>query len=156
MASSANFTVNATVISNLTIVNNRNLNFGQFASNTGGTVVIQPTDAGTRSVTGTVMPVLAQPGSSARFAVTGEAGLTFAITLPADPTLTRDGGAETMGVTLTGGTTDGAGLTGRTLTGGVNTVYIGGTVTVASGQVAGVYKIGGAADTAITVNIAYE
>src|SRR5678816_3955366 len=86
---SATATATATIITPITITRTTDMNFGNVAvqAATGGTVVITP--AGLRSATsGVTLPATAGTVSAAAFTVAGQAGYTYAITLPTSLTLT--------------------------------------------------------------------
>ncbi len=117
--------------------NGGNLAFGHIIPGTGGTVTITP--AGASSSTGTVVLTNQITKSAAKFKVTGDIGNTYTITLPVGSvniTNTTGSVGETMAVgTFTKTTTAGA-LDAS----GQEVFNVGGTLTVASGQVAGVYQ----------------
>lgn len=124
----------ATVIADMGITKNADLRFGKFSAGTGGTVVMAT--AGSRSKTGAVMLSALDAGGAASFAVTGDTTATYAITLPSTAvTITRTGFTETMSVGTFVSNPSGTG----TLTAGAQTLLVGGTLTVASAQVAGAY-----------------
>ena len=134
-AASASATGNgsATVITPIAISETTALGFGDFAAGTGGTVVIA-TD-GSRTATGDVSLSSTDAGAQAVFAVTGEAGYTYAITLPAGSATLDDGSGNTMSVGTWTSDPSGTG----TLTGGAENVNVGATITVGSGQTPGTY-----------------
>jgi len=121
----------ATVVGPLAIAENTALSFGNFAAGTGGTVVIA-TD-GSRTATGDVNLSSADTGNQATFDVTGTSGYTYAITLPAGAATLDDGSGNTMSVNTWVSDPSGTG----TLTGGSETLNVGATITVGSGQTAG-------------------
>ncbi len=127
-------TATATIIAPITITPVLDLAFGKLSANTGGTVVIST--AGARSVgSGTV--ALVNTGSTqnqATFDITGDGVSTYAITLPGAAATITSGG-DTMSVDTF--VSDPA-ATG-TLTAGAQTVNVGGTLTVGSGQATGSY-----------------
>jgi hypothetical protein len=134
-AASASANATAVVITPIAISKNSDISFGKFAANTGGTVVM--TTAGARSATSTVVLSTATAGNAASFAVTGEASTAYSITLPGATTITRVSGSETMTVdTWTANPLVGAGMLSS---GGAETLLVGATLTVGSGQVAGSY-----------------
>lgn len=127
-AATANGTANASVLTPIAITAGNTLEFGSFAANGAGTVVIAAAD-GARSATGSV--ILANSSYRAgTFAVTGTGNSTFAITYPGAFNISN--GAQNMSVTVTGPATG-------TLAGGSSTINVGGTVTAASNQAAGAY-----------------
>jgi len=131
-AASVDGDASATVVSGIAISQNTALSFGNFAAGTGGTVVIG-TD-GARSQTGAVSLSTVDAGSQGIFDVTGEGNATFAITLPANATLTS--GANTMTVDTFTSDPSGTG----TLSSGSASINVGATLTVADSQAAGSYS----------------
>jgi hypothetical protein len=134
-ATSATATATAEVLSTLTVTADSALNFGQIAANTGGTVTVNAdstvSSTGTLISTGTRAP--------AGFTVTGTNGASVVVTLPAAAaTLTRFGGTETM--SFNGFNSNPAGAFQLSATTGAATFNVGGTLTVGSNQVAGVYN----------------
>lgn len=133
-ATSATGTATAEVLSTLTVTNTADLQFGQIAANTGGTVSVNAdlsvASSGALISTGTRAP--------AAFDVTGAPNAMVIVTLPAAAVdLTRSGGTETM--SLGGFNTDPNGafqLDGA----GAASFAVGGTLTVGSGQVPGTYS----------------
>ena len=137
--STATATATATVITPISISKNTDMNFGNLAvaSGTGGTLVLAP--AGTRSSTsGVTLPSTAGTVSAATFTVTGTGSSTYAITLPGSVTLTHSGGVQTMSA---GSFTSNPSVTG-VLSSGTQDIAVGATLTVAAGQLAGVYTSG--------------
>lgn len=135
----ATATATATIITPISISKNADMSFGNIAVNagTGGTVILAP--AGTRSSTsGVTLPSTAGTVSAATFTVTGSGSLTYSITLPSSVTLTHSGGLETMAA---GSFTSTPSSTG-TLSSGTQDIAVGATLTVAAGQLAGVYTSG--------------
>lgn len=134
-AATDNANATATVVTTLTIATATNLVYGNLAPGaSGGTLVMSP--AGVRSTTGTVI-TYSSTFNAASFNVAGTADATYAITLPSNGTVTlSDGGANTMAVNDFTSNPSGTG----TLTGGAETLYVGATLTVGSGQAAGSYS----------------
>ncbi len=131
MAATAVGTANATVLTPIAITAGTALDFGTFAALTGGSVIIAA--AGGRSATGTVFLSPGNAGSPASFNVTGDGALTFAVTYPGSFNVTHTNTINTMAVTVTGAATG-------ALVAGAATLPVGGTLTVASGQLAGSYS----------------
>lgn len=132
-AASASFSATATVVSPIAIAKNADLAFGKFIANTGGTVVVSTT--GARSQTGNVSLIsLGSTQTAASFAVTGEGTSGYAITLPTSATI-ASGGGNTMTVGTFNSNPSGTGV----LTAGAQTLLVGGTLTVTSGQATGNY-----------------
>lgn len=108
--------------------------FGAFVANSGGTVTVAPN--GGRSKGGSVLLVTqGATGAAAQFAVTGTADATYAITLPANDTVTLSDGSHTMAVNNFTSTPSGAG----TLTGGSQVLRVGATLTAGNVQAPGSY-----------------
>lgn len=142
---SATATASATIITPLTITWASDMNFGNLyvSPTTGGTVVLTP--AGARSVTsGVSLPVVPGTVTSASFTVSGLADATYSITLPAGvATLAGPGLPMTVDTWTSSPTPTG------TLTGGTETLTVGGTLHVAAAQAIGSYISG---NFTITVN----
>lgn len=137
--STATATASATVITPISISKNTDMSFGNLAvqTATGGTVVLAP--AGTRtSTSGVTLPAANGSVSAATFTVTGSGSSTYIITLPSTVTLTHSGGVEIMSA---GSFTSNPSGTG-TLSSGTQNIAVGATLTIAAGQLAGVYTSG--------------
>lgn len=127
-----------------TITNSGALSFGAFVAGTGGSIVVAP--SGGRSRTGGVM-LVPQGGiaTAAQFSVTGDAGATFAITLPADGTMVElTSGSNTMAVHGFSSSPAVQSLppdriVRGTLTGGSQPLSVGATLTVGPAQTPGSY-----------------
>jgi hypothetical protein len=132
-ADSINANATATVIVPITITESQALDFGALAAGTGGTVTIST--AGARSATGAVVLSSMDVGQNGIFDVAGQANYTYAITLPTvDQTLIS--GANSMVVNAFTSNPAGTG----TLDGaGAQTINVGATLTVSSGQAPGSY-----------------
>ena len=131
-AASATGNATATVVTPIAISKTVDLAFGKFVANTGGTVVIGT--SGARSQTSTVS--LFNQGSTqnaASFTVTGEGTNTYAITLPTGATISSGSNSMTVGSFTSN--PSGTGV----LSAGAQTLLVGGTLTVASGQAPGNY-----------------
>jgi len=79
----------------IAISNTQGLTFGKFVAGSGGSVTISP--GGVRSASGGVVLVPSGAGAAAQFAVSGDANLTCAISLPAAGTLTSGANSMTVG-----------------------------------------------------------
>ncbi len=146
--SSATAPASATIVTPITITKTTDMNFGNVAvqAATGGTVVMTP--AGSRSATlGVTLPGTPGTVSAASFTVNGEAGYTYAITLPVSVTIS-DNASHSMTVNTFTSTPTPTGL----LTGGTQTLDVGATLNVAAGQAAGTYTSG----TPFTVTVNYN
>ena len=138
----------ATIVAAISIVHTAHLNFGQ--------IVASPTDPGTVAQTAAASPVRTATGctlgnttgmSPATFTVGGEPNATYAITLPDDATVTLTGAGDPMAITDFVSSPSG---TGTLSGGGLQTLYVGGTLHVGAAQVAGVYS--GTFDVTVTYN----
>ena len=79
----------------LAIVNTEPLSFGKFAAGSGGSVLVLP--SGARSAAGGVALLSSGAGSPARFEVSGDPSAVYAITVPANGTVTlTSSGGQTM------------------------------------------------------------
>lgn len=137
-AASDTATTTATVVTPIAIADAQNLNFGEFAAGTGGTVVL--TTAGVASATGDVV-LTGGTSAAAQFTVTGQADASFSIGI-SDNNLTHTDTVTTMALTTThdlDGTSENNPASG-TLTLGTQTLYVGGTLTVGNAQTVGVYS----------------
>ena len=141
-AAQASATASGTVVVPMAIAAAANLGFGSFAAGAGGTVTVST--SGMRTVSGPVL-VGGATGAAARFNITGAPGTTYSISHSGTTVLTNSAGAgETMLLSkcsdLTSANTTSGEVTSGTLSGaGVQSLYVGGTLTVASGQVPGLY-----------------
>lgn len=128
----------ATVVTPIDITQAQDLDFGEFAAGTGGTVVL--TTAGGASPTGDVV-LTGGTSAAAEFTVTGQADASFSIGV-ADNNLTHTDTVTTMALATThdlDGTSENNPASG-TLTLGTQTLYVGGTLTVGNAQTVGVYS----------------
>jgi hypothetical protein len=142
----ATATATATVVTPITISKTADMSFGNIAvqAATGGTVVLAP--AGTRtSTSGVTLPATTGTVTAAAFRVDGTGSYTYAITLPSTATLTRASGSETMTASSFTSNPSGTGA----LSSGTQNISVGATLTVAAGQVPGVYTSG---NFSVTVN----
>lgn len=131
---SATANSSATIIQPISIVKveGKDLLFGNIiASAAGGSVVIATT--GTPTLTGVAAPSVPGTRQAATFTVTGMAGVTYAITLPASTNLTSGGNTMTVDNFLSD--PNGTGL----LTGGTQTLNVGAKLNVGPAQPAGTY-----------------
>ncbi len=141
-AADTNVTVNAAIVRPNSLIKIDDLDFGTMVSGTtGGTVSINAV-TGARTTTGGVTPV----GAGTQRAVFQGTGGILLITVSGDNSVTlvrAGGGAPNMTATLVrAASTSGGGiaLLGSTLLpSGVQTYYIGGTLTVPANQLAGDY-----------------
>lgn len=124
-----------TTLLGISVINNQGLSFGKFAAASAGSVTISPT--GVRSATGGVVLLSSDGGAAAQFTVSGDSSLTYDIILPADSvvSLTAAGG-QTMPVRAFASSPSGTGQLGI---GGSQTLHVGATLDVGSGQTPGAY-----------------
>jgi hypothetical protein len=145
----ATATASATIITPIGILKTVDMNFGNVVTSAAaGTVVLTP--AGTRSTTLGASIIPAQPGTvtAATFTVSGSAGLTYSITLPASVTINN--GVPSMTVdTFISNPAAGVG-TGTIGGGGTQTLTVGATLNVGANQAPGFYT--SAAPFTVTVN----
>lgn len=133
-ATTATGTATAEVLSSLTVTATADLQFGQIAANTGGSVTVNAdssvASSGALISTGTRSP--------AAFDVVGSPNAMVVVSLPtAAVNLTRSGGTETMSLGGFNTNPNGAFQLDASGNGAFN---VGGTLSVASGQVAGAYS----------------
>lgn len=138
-AATATATSTTTIVTPIAIAKAADLSFGKFASGaTAGTVTVSPN--GARTATGGALPA-GGTVTAAQFNVTGQAGLTYTITLGGSTTLSD--GTNTMAFTAISDVTASAITTGTvatgTLTGGAQSLFVGGKLTVGANQVANTY-----------------
>lgn len=132
-ATTASATATAEVLSSLTVTSTADLQLGQIAANTGGTVTVNAdstvASSGSLISTGTRSP--------AAFSVVGSPNASVIVTLPTLPVnLTRVSGTETM--SLSGFNTNPGGAFQLDVA-GAGSFTVGGTLAVGSGQVPGTY-----------------
>ena len=142
-ASAVTATASATVIVPIAITKGADLSFGKFAPGAGGTITVNT--SGVRSVSGVILSSVGSSPSAARFDVTGDNNATYAITLT--PPTDLISGSDTMAFTgfsevgsAPTGITSGNAATGTLSGAGAQSIYIGGTLTVASNQATGSYS----------------
>jgi spore coat protein U-like protein len=140
MAATANATSTSVVVTPIQISKTVDLSFGSIASGgTTGTVTLTP--GGTRTVGGGAVAVGGVP-AAAKFDVTGQSGLTYAITMTGT-SANLTSGTDTIPFTVISDVTASAITTGiatsGTLTGGAQSIYVGGSLAVGANQPAGTY-----------------
>jgi hypothetical protein len=139
---SATATASATIVTPLSITKTVDMNFGKVAVTGAGTLILTPAGLLTPSANLTV-----QGGTvtAATFTVAGQAGQTYAVTLPPAATTLDDGATHTMTVdTWTSDYAAGGAIPA--------TLHVGATLNVALGQVGGVYT----SATPFTVTVNYN
>jgi len=107
---------NATVIQPMYLTSSTNLNFGTIVKPGTGTATVAVDASGNRTLTGTVGAPNAGGISAAAFAVAGEGGQTFSLTMPSTFTIATTTGG---GGTLTVSTINGLGANTGTLSGSI-------------------------------------
>lgn len=140
--STASASASARIVSPIALTKTTDLNFGTLAVGAvGGNVAISTADVVSISGAGTTVT---QPPSNigtpaaAVFSVTGEAGFTYAITLPADGAVTiSDGASHTMAVNTF---TSNPGTTGTLSGAGTGSLKVGATLVVGNNQAPGTYS----------------
>lgn len=140
-AADATATASGTVVQPITITAAENLNFGNFAPGAGGTITVST--SGARTASGVV--AIGTDASAARFDVAGTASATYSITHAGTAVLTNTtGGGETMALAKfsdldAGNITSGNVATGTLSNLGAQSIYVGGTLSVAANQAPGLY-----------------
>lgn len=118
------------------------LQFGKFAANSGGTIVVS-NSADTATTTGGVFSFTGGIISRARFNLTcsnnsGDTSSTYTITTDSSTTLSSGGSTMTLNnFTLSAST---GAPTGTITNGGATTLYVGGTLNASANQPAGSYS----------------
>jgi hypothetical protein len=139
IAATTNASSTSTVIAAINITKSADLAFGSFVSSVaGGSVTITP--GGTRTATGvTAIPSTA---TAAKFDVTGESGMGYTISITPTSLTNGSGGAMTFNpiVDLTASASTTANATAGSLTGGAQSIYVGGVLAVGASQAAGSYS----------------
>lgn len=125
--------------------NTQALAFGKFVAGSGGTVTVSP--AGGRSASGGVVLVPSGPGTAAQFIVSGDANLTYAISLPGNGAVSLVSGANSMAVN---NFTSSPSLAGTLGAGGAQTLFVGATLSVGGNQATGGYS--GVFDVTVNYN----
>ncbi|HHV04043.1 MAG: DUF4402 domain-containing protein [Bacteroidales bacterium] len=143
-------TATAELVEALSATEVNQLNFGRFiAGESGGTIVIANTAAGTVNVTGTVATIGGGSPSSASFSITGRANAEVTVSLPADGAvnLTHTASGNAMNV-ASFSVSDSSPTLSAT---GEATIYVGGTLTVPNTDISkGIYT------GTYTVTFAYQ
>lgn len=129
----------------IAISNTQGLVFGRFVAGSGGAVTVSP--AGGRSASGGVVLVPSGPGAAAQFVVSGDANLSYAISLPGNGVVSLTSGVNSMAVN---NFTSSPSPTGTLGAGGTQTLFVGATLSVGSNQASGSYT--GAFDVTVNYN----
>jgi len=140
----------ATIIAPIDISMAANMDFGNVAVNaSNGTVLLDPI-TGTRTAGGGVtLPASAGTVSLAKFDVTGEAGFTYDITLPASA-ITLEDATNTYSMTVDNFTSNPG--TSGILTAGYQLLKVGATLNVNGSQAPGVYTSTAPFDVTVNYN----
>lgn len=120
----------------ISIQNTQGLSFGSFVAGSGGTVTVSTSDA--RTAGGGVMLIPSSDGAAARFTVSGDANATYTIQLPGNDFVKLTGSGTEMAVNDFTSSPSGAG--GQLDAGGSQTLSVGATLSVGSGQPSGDYS----------------
>jgi hypothetical protein len=147
----ATASASANIITPIAISKTVDMNFGNIAvsASVSGTVILATSGSRTTGGSGGVtLPSTTGTVAAAEFAVSGEASLTYDITLPSSATLS-DGSGNTMAV---GTFTSNPSSTGTLSSGGTQTLLVGATLSVAAGQASGAYTN----STAVPVTVNYN
>lgn len=118
----------------LGIASSQSLSFGKFVAGT-GSVTVRPD--GSRMTSGEVITLDSGPGQAATFIVTGDPGLTYAVTLPNDGSVTMSDGINSMPVN---GFFSSPASSGTLSGGGTQLLNVGARLEVEAGQPAGDYS----------------
>lgn len=129
----------------IAIVNTQPLAFGKFVAGSGGAVTVSP--AGGRSASGGVVLVPSGPGAAAQFVVSGDANLSYAISLPGNGVVSLVSGANSMAVNNFTSSPSPTGVLGA---GGAQTLSVGATLSVGGNQASGSYS--GTFDVTVNYN----
>jgi hypothetical protein len=145
----ATASASANIITPISVVKTVDMNFGNVAvsATVAGTVVLAPNGNRTAGGSGGVtLPATTGTVAAASFTVSGQAGYTYAITLPSSTTIT-DGSSHNMTVNTF---TSSPATTGTLNGSGTETLTVGATLNVIAGQAAGTYT--NATGVPVTVN----
>ena len=151
-----------TIVAPITISNTTALTFGSFATTSNSGTLIVGTDGGRTKTGGVTLTSNNVSGTAANFTVGGEAGYSYAISIPTSLTLTTTATATGAGtpqassqtMTVNSFLTSLANESTRIglLTGGTQSFTVGGTLNVNAYQSVGTYTSG----TGLTVTVNYN
>ena len=119
----------------MAIQNNQELSFGSFVAGSGGSVTVST--SGARSASGGVLLIPSSAGAAAQFTVSGDANATYTIQLPGNDFVKLSGPGGDMFINEFTGSPSGA--AGQLSAGGSQSLLVGGTLSIASGQAPGQY-----------------
>ena len=141
-AATATASATGTLISPINITKGADLVFGNLAASAlAGTVTLTP--GGGRTGDANVTALTGVTPAAARFDVTGQAGLGYSISVTASA-LTANAGVDTMAFTpvsdLSASAITSGSVTVGTLTGGAQSIYVGGVLSVGASQAPGDYS----------------
>ena len=119
---------------NIGISSSQALSFGKFVAAT-GSVTVSP--SGTRIASGGVVLLQTGPGQAAQFVVSGNADVTYAVTLPADGTVSISNGGTSVSVNAFASS---PATTGLLSGGGTQLLNVGARLDVTAGLPAGAYS----------------
>ena len=120
----------------IAIQNTQGLAFGSFVAGSGGSVTVST--SGGRSANGGVLLIPSSTSSAAQFTVTGDANATYTIQLPSNDFVKLTGPGSDM--VINDFTSSPSGAAGQLSAGGSQTLLVGGTLNIASGQSPGNYS----------------
>ena len=119
---------------NIGITSSQPLSFGKFVA-ASGSVTVSP--SGTRVASGGIVLLQTGPGQAAQFVVSGNAGVTYAVTLPADGTVSISNGGTSVSVNAFASSPAATGLLSG---GGTQLLNVGARLDVTAGLPAGAYS----------------
>lgn len=140
-------TVTATSLTPVSIIETMSMNFGTIASGTTASTITLDTLGG-RSVIGDAQTITTGAGTAASFRISGEANLTYAVSISASAVLENAGGQQ---ITASAFTNNSSGTIPATA---VDTFQVGAKLTLGPLQTAGTYSTttGGGSPYTVTVN----
>ena len=141
-AANATATATATVITPIAITKAVDLSFGKFAHGTGGSVAVSNSGARSTPLAGPILSAVGSTPTAARFDVVGDNLATYSIVIAADATIVSGANSMALAVTsdLTGANVTAGNVASGTLSGaGVQSIFVGGALTVGAAQASGAY-----------------
>jgi len=119
---------------NIGITSSQALSFGKFVA-ASGSITVSP--SGTRVASGGIVLLQTGPGQAAQFVVSGNADVTYAVTLPADGTVSISNGGSSVSVNAFASS---PAATGQLSGGGTQLLNVGARLDVTAGLPAGAYS----------------